>query len=111
MRKNFVPKFFIYLKVYRTLYQLPSWRVAMPAPRWIRARMRRAAKPHTHATRGRVILLLYTMDEKRQRNGDVFILKAWLSVLKDVQREYPRHTIDNAIMQIESRIKHLTQHD
>ena len=58
----------------------------------------------------RTFLLLDIMDEI-QRKTDIFILKAWLSVLKDVQREYPRHTIDNAIMQIESRIKHLTQHD
>ena len=61
--------------------------------------------------RMRVILLLYIMDEKKYRKPDVFILKAWVAILKDVQREYPRHTIDNAIMQIESRIKHLTQHD
>ena len=34
-------------------------------------------------------------------------LKAQVSVLRDVQREYSTSTISNAISQIESRIKHL----
>lgn len=32
-------------------------------------------------------------------------LKAQLSVLLDVQKEYPHRNIDNIILQIESRIK------
>ena len=38
-------------------------------------------------------------------------MKAQLSVLKDIMRDYRGLTIENIIQQIESRINHLTTHD
>ena len=34
-------------------------------------------------------------------------LRAQVAVLKDVMKDYPTSTIDNAVKQIESRIKHI----
>jgi len=36
-------------------------------------------------------------------------LRGQLSVLKDIVKEYPTCSVENAIKQIESRIKHIEQ--
>lgn len=36
-----------------------------------------------------------------------FRLKVWLSILKEVRKEYAGRTIDNIIQNIEARIKYL----
>lgn len=38
------------------------------------------------------------------------ILKTQLDVLKEVRQDYPTSSIDNIIMQIESRINHIKSH-
>lgn len=43
-------------------------------------------------------------------NWNLLKLKAQVSVLRDVQKTYGSHTIDNAIQQIESRIKFLDKY-
>ena len=44
-------------------------------------------------------------------NTDKLRLKAQLSILRDVARQYSGLTIDNVIQQIESRIKELEKHE
>lgn len=44
-------------------------------------------------------------------NTDTLRLKAQLSILRDVARQYGGLTIDNVIQQIESRIKELEKHE
>lgn len=39
--------------------------------------------------------------------NSAYKLKAQLSILLDVQKEYPYRTIDNIILQIKSRIKEI----
>lgn len=43
-------------------------------------------------------------------NYNLLKLRAQVSVLKDVQKTYVSNTIDNAIQQIESRIKFLEKY-
>ena len=40
-------------------------------------------------------------------NDKTFRLRVWLSILKEVRREYSGRTIDNIIQNIEARIKYL----
>lgn len=40
-------------------------------------------------------------------NWSTFRMKAQLSILKDVAKDYPTASLDNAIRQIESRIKYI----
>lgn len=40
-------------------------------------------------------------------NDKTFRLRCWLSVLKEVRKEYSGRTIDNIIQNIEARIKYL----
>lgn len=51
------------------------------------------------------------VDKFRTMNTDTLRLKAQLSILRDVTRQYGGLTIDNVIQQIESRIKELKKHE
>ena len=84
-------------------------RVARPNHplRWIRARGGGVTKPHTRATRTRANWLIYMAILFQMINDKTFRLRCWLSVLKEVRKEYSGRTIDNIIQNIEARIKYL----
>ena len=78
----------------------------MPLPCWVEGQGN--GSETTHATsRARANRLIYMAIFFQMINDKTFRLRCWLSVLKEVRKEYSGRTIDNIIQNIEARIKYL----